>query len=784
VNSRTRHLAVIAAVVAAVVVSTPLRRLAAQGSSAGMDLLYGWSAGSFDSIDPSTHTVTSVGSYCTHTSGAQFYDIPGSAPDGTLYGFSVDCDRLVAGTWWSRLDPDTGTVTRISLAPSTVNWSGQSVQVAFFGTFGTPGSILGYRIQQNGNGTKTTFGDWDLYAVDYLSPYQEHLVASDIAPNRANFGLGTAVSDDGSSVFYVTTDAVYKWPTTGASASNVTQIGFLTFSRLSKQALVTGNDSSGHTFYIADGATVFPFDSTAGQVGTSFQATPLTQIQGFTMRRSPWGGVRIEPDHGLATTRSGGTATFTAVLTAQPTANVTVGFTSSNVHAGQPSPSSITFTPSSWNTPQTVALVGVDDGGTSSVPYVITSTTSSADANYINRSVVQVSATNSGTFVASPPSPAVPPAFGPSISGIANQTIPIGGSVTVGFRVSGAFVPAALRVFAGASDVGLVPPLSPSCDGSGACTLTVSAADGRAGATTITVSVTDGFTVASTVFTLTVGDGIAMSVPGPASRPVATQSGSGAVLTWSAPDTGAPQRYAIVMGTHSGFFDLPTVLTPDASLSYVVPSLPPGPYFFRVFAITDAGLGPGSDEASFTVTNPATIPGPPRGLMGILSGSTATLAWLPPIIGGPPAAYSVERGSSPGRADVTTVVTATSQSTPLDAGTYWFRVRAISGGATGAASNEMSLPVGASTCSAAPGTPVLLPVSKIDGQAIFSWQPTGTASVTRYRLEISDGATITILTTAGVGSSFVWNMSAGSFAARVIADNDCGSSARSNAVSF
>ena len=41
-------------------------------------------------------------------------------------------------------------------------------------------------------------------------------------------------------------------------------------------------------------------------------------------------GITVTPTSGLTTTEAGGTATFTVVLNSQPTANVTIGLTSSN----------------------------------------------------------------------------------------------------------------------------------------------------------------------------------------------------------------------------------------------------------------------------------------------------------------------------------------------------------------------------------------------------------------------------------------------------------------------
>ncbi|MBU0674446.1 MAG: hypothetical protein KJ950_07375 [Proteobacteria bacterium] len=61
------------------------------------------------------------------------------------------------------------------------------------------------------------------------------------------------------------------------------------------------------------------------------------------------------------TNETGTTATFTVRLNTQPSANVTIGLSSSNTTEGTVSPSSLTFTAGNWNTNQLVTVTGVDD---------------------------------------------------------------------------------------------------------------------------------------------------------------------------------------------------------------------------------------------------------------------------------------------------------------------------------------------------------------------------------------------------------------------------------------
>ena len=74
-------------------------------------------------------------------------------------------------------------------------------------------------------------------------------------------------------------------------------------------------------------------------------------------------GITVTPTTGLTTTEAGGTATFTVVLTTQPTADVTIALSSSDTDGGHGRPASLTFTAANWNVAQTVTVTGVDDAG-------------------------------------------------------------------------------------------------------------------------------------------------------------------------------------------------------------------------------------------------------------------------------------------------------------------------------------------------------------------------------------------------------------------------------------
>ncbi len=102
-------------------------------------------------------------------------------------------------------------------------------------------------------------------------------------------------------------------------------------------------------------------------------------------------GVTVTQSGGTTEVAEGGaTDTFTVVLTSQPTANVSIALTGSQV---TPTPTPLTFTSGNWNVAQTVTVTAIDDAideaspHTGSVSFAVTS----GDSNYDNFAVPAVS---------------------------------------------------------------------------------------------------------------------------------------------------------------------------------------------------------------------------------------------------------------------------------------------------------------------------------------------------------------------------------------------------------
>ncbi len=132
-----------------------------------------------------------------------------------------------------------------------------------------------------------------------------------------------------------------------------------------------------------DGAVAYSILSTAvsdyaAYDGMSIESVSVTNVDNDTA------GVSVVPSKGLVTSEGGAQAVFTVVLNTQPTADVTIGLTSSDPGEGTPSPASLTFTVADWSTPQVVTVTGVDDFFIDgSVNYtIVTGAPSSTDPEY------------------------------------------------------------------------------------------------------------------------------------------------------------------------------------------------------------------------------------------------------------------------------------------------------------------------------------------------------------------------------------------------------------------
>lgn len=121
------------------------------------------------------------------------------------------------------------------------------------------------------------------------------------------------------------------------------------------------------------------------------------------------------------TSEAGGTATFTVSLDSRPTAEVSIGLSSSDPGEGVPDRETLTIMPEDWDQPQLITVTGVnddvDDGDRAFT--IVTAAVSSADGTYGGLNPVDVGVTNLDNDTA-----------GISVSAISANTTEAGASAT------------------------------------------------------------------------------------------------------------------------------------------------------------------------------------------------------------------------------------------------------------------------------------------------------------------------------------------------------------------
>lgn len=192
---------------------------------------------------------------------------------------------------------------------------------------------------------------------------------------------------------------------------------------------------------------------------------------------------------------------------------------------------------------------------------------------------------------------------------------------------------------------------------------------------------------------------IAADCSTPSSAPTslsASVNGSDVSLRWSAPAGGcAPTSYVIQAGSSPGLSNLANFSTGNAATTFGASGVATGVYYVRVIAVDAGGRSAPSNEVQVAVNTCVTAPGPTTGLNFTAIGSTVTLAWN--AANGSPTGYIVSAGSSSGASNLATARTSgpSFAATGVPAGTYFVRVVATNSCGSGAASNEVVIPVGA-----------------------------------------------------------------------------------------
>jgi hypothetical protein len=205
----------------------------------------------------------------------------------------------------------------------------------------------------------------------------------------------------------------------------------------------------------------------------------------------------------------------------------------------------------------------------------------------------------------------------------------------------------------------------------------------------------------------------------------------------------------------------------------------------------DAACLSGARVGAHAVTGAAGIvAGPPQSLKTSSTGSSVMLTWNAAASGDAVFSYVIEAGSAPGLADLAVVVTGNSATSfsadGVGNGTYYVRVRAQNATGTSGASNESTLVVGSSACTAAPGAPGGLAITSSGSTVTLGWNaPAGGCAPTSYVLQAGSSAGGSDLANSNVGNTTSYvatGVGGGTYYVRVRAANAFGQSAGSNEV--
>ena len=442
------------------------------------------------------------------------------------------------------------------------------------------------------------------------------------------------------------------------------------------------------------------------------------------------------------TVPEGGTATYTVVLDAAPTADVAVTPTATGDSDLSVS-GALTFTTDDWSTAQTVTVSAAADGDSAAGTATITHTASGG--GYDSVSIADVTATEDDNNAA--PTITSPATFNVAENGTTVGTVAATDADTsdsIGYTITGGADQGkfAINPTSGALTFDTVPNYEDPTD--------VASSDPANAANNneyvLVVTATSGTSTraltATQTITVTVTD-VTEAPSAPAAPTISAVTETGFTVTWTEPANSGPAITAYDVQyregtsgswTDAGHSDPATTLTLTgltASTSYQV----------QVQATNAEGTSAWSASATATTAAPVPVPAQPTALTAAGGHRSAELSWTAPT--GPVTKYQVRRSTdggtnwSPDWTDTgTDPATATTvRVTGLDNGTaYTFEVRAVNTTGAGAASASVTV----TPADVAPGQPAS-PTAEAVGHVgvLITWQaPENAGSViTSYWLE-------------------------------------------------
>jgi hypothetical protein len=373
----------------------------------------------------------------------------------------------VAGNWernGGTYTPGTGT---INVNGSSVQTIGGSVTTTFNNLTISNSSGIDLALNQTVNGTLT-------FTIGLINTNIYNLILGNSASisgystsGYVNGNLRWGIATSSASKVFPIGDASYYTPVTVIFSGSTNGTGYITAYTtagehpdigtatiddalsVNRYWTLSNNGVTGFTGYDATFDFINPGDLDVGAVPTSFilgnfngstwsyptvgsalsssiAVSGLSAFGSYAVGNPSSPAIIVEPLSGLETTEDGGTAQFTIVLQSLPTHDVTIALSSSNTNEGTVLPTSVTFTPGNWASPQTVTVTGVPDG----VPdidknySIITGVAVSDDANYNGINPPDVSVINRNTDIPDPLEIDCPGDQNANFSAICDFTLP------------------------------------------------------------------------------------------------------------------------------------------------------------------------------------------------------------------------------------------------------------------------------------------------------------------------------------------------------------------------
>jgi VCBS repeat-containing protein len=152
---------------------------------------------------------------------------------------------------------------------------------------------------------------------------------------------------------------------------------------------------TGQNDFVVDGNVAYSIITTTVSSDPLFDGVTAADVN-LINNDNDVAGFTVSPTSGLITTERGGSATFSVVLTAMPSASVSLGLGSSDLTEGSVSADSLIFDSTNWNVPQIVTVTGLDDATIDGdVSYsIITAASTSSDPLFNGLNPANVSVVN------------------------------------------------------------------------------------------------------------------------------------------------------------------------------------------------------------------------------------------------------------------------------------------------------------------------------------------------------------------------------------------------------